>query len=203
MCALSAFFKHEVCRVPGAIPADQDSGLFCREATLAGFAAPLAGSTTQALSSSLLRFKKVSLIGFSNARQADRLLIIGQRQEAVAPTECRVGMNPQRSGTFADARPLYQLLRVVHPFRFVPKSRPSGVSVRALKVARQALQRYRCKPLANPQRETCSCAQCGTVRLLGHPGFNQLVGCRRLRRRLQPIHQYLPLVRRQFLQRTR
>ena len=150
---LIGLLQHEVCGVSGAIPTDQDSGLFFRQSALAGFATPLAWGTTQALLSAFLRLKKVGFIGFSNARQADRLLTVGQTQEAVAPAKCRVGMNSDRSGTFADAHPLNQLFRVVNPFRFVPKSCQGRLS-QGIEGTRQALQRYRCKPLAKPQRET-------------------------------------------------
>lgn len=51
---LIGLLQDEVCGVAGTIPANQDSGLFFRQAALTGFAAPLAGSTTQTLSSALL-----------------------------------------------------------------------------------------------------------------------------------------------------
>ena len=194
--------QDEVGRVPGAIPADQYGGLFFRQPALAGFATPLAGCPIQALSSALLRLKEVGLIGFSNSRQADCLLAVGQTQEAVAPAECRVGMNPNGSGAFADARSFNQLLRVVHPFRFVPKSRQGrvsqGIEGRSASVAAIPLQTIG-KP---PARNVLVCAM-RAQRFLDHAGFDQLVGRRCLRRRLQPIHQDLPLVRGQFLQRTR
>ena len=199
---LIGLLQHEVCRVSGAIPADQDSSLFFRQAALAGFATPLAGRPTQTLSSALLRLKKVGFIGFGNARQADRLLTVGQTQEAVAPAKCRVGMNANGCGAFADARSFNQLFRVDHPFRFVAKSGQrcvgQGIEGRPAGVAAIPLQAVGESPAGNPLVRAMR-----TGRLIGHSGFNQLVGRRRLRRRLQPIHQDLPLVRGQFLQRTR
>ena len=199
---LVGLLKDEVCGVAGAIPANQDSGLFLREAVLAGFAAPFARRPTQALSAALLRLKEVGFIRFGNARQSDRLLAIGQAQEAVAPAECRVGMNAHRSGTFADARPFSQLFRVVHPFCFVPESGQGrigqGIEGRSAGVAAIPLQAVGETPAGN----LLVCAMRADW-LSSESRFNQLVGRRRLRRRLQPIHQDLPLVRGQFLQRTR
>lgn len=60
---LVGLLQDDVSGVSGAIPADQNSGLFFRQAALAGFAAPLAGCPTQALSSTLLRFKEPCLSG--------------------------------------------------------------------------------------------------------------------------------------------
>jgi hypothetical protein len=111
-------------------------------------------------------------------------------------------MNPDRSCTSTDARPFNQLLRAVNPFRFVPKSRQEhigqgieGPSAGAAAITLQANGE-------SPARNLLMRAMRANW-FLGHAGFNQLVGRRRLRRRLQPIHQHLPLVRGQFLQRTR
>jgi hypothetical protein len=199
---LVGLLQDDVSGVSGAIPADQNSGLFFRQAALAGFAAPLAGCPTQALSSTLLRFKEVGFIGFGNARQADHLLAVGQTQETVAPAECRVGMNAHRCGAFADARSIDQLLCVGDPFRFVPKSGQrrigQGIEGRSASVAAIPLQ-----AVGEPPAGNLLVRAMRTDRLFSEPGFNQLGGCRRLRRRLQPIYQDLPLVRRQFLQHAR
>ena len=199
---LVGLLQDEVGGVSRAIPADQNSGLFCGQPALAGFAAPLAGCPTQALSSAFLRLKEVGFIGFGNARQADCLLTVGQTQETVAPTECRVGMNAHRCSAFADVRSIDQLLCVDHPFRFVPQSGQGrigqGIEGRSAGAAAIPLQAVGKAPAGNLlvpamradrfRRDTC---------------FDQLLGCRRLGRWLQPIYQHLPMVRRQFLQRTR
>ncbi len=201
MC-LVGLLQDEVSSVSGAIPADYDIGLFFGQPALAGFATPLAGCPTQSLSLTFLRFKKAGFLGFGNARQANRLLAVGQTQEAVAPTECRVGMNAHRCGTFADARSIDQLLCVGDPFRFVPKSgqgrRGKGIEGRSASVAAIPLQAFGEAPAGDLLVRAMR-----TDRLFSEPGFNQLGGRRYLRRRLQPIHQDLPLVRRQFLQHAR
>ena len=119
--------QHEVRCVPGTIAADQYSGLLFRQTTLAGFAAPLAGTR---LKPCLLPFcdsrKWVSSTSATPARLIS-LLTIRQTQEEMAPAECCVGMDANRSSAFADARPFSHLLRVVDLFCFVAKSRQGCV----------------------------------------------------------------------------
>ena len=194
--------QHKVGRVSCSVPTDQYRNLFFRQAALAGFAAPFARCPTQALPSPFLRFKEVGFIGFGNARQTGRMLAVGQTREAMAPAESGVGMNAQRSGTFADARSFNQLFGVMNPFRFVPKSGQGRVG-QCIEGDLAGVAAIPLQPVGeSPARHLFVCAM-RTDWLLGNPGFNHLVRRRRLRRRLHAIHQNLPLVRRQFLERTR
>lgn len=160
---------------------------------LAGFAAPLAGCPAQALSSTFLRFKEAGFTGFGNSSQADRLPAVGQLQKAVAPAECRAGMNADSGGAFAYALPFNRLLRTVNPLRSVPKSRRGrpGQSIEGRPAGAAAIppQTVDESPAGNPFVRAMR-----ADRLLGHPGFDQLVGRRCLRRRLQQTRQDLPLV---------
>ena len=123
---------------------DQHADVFAVDAAPAGHAAALAWRTVQ-LARALLRFEQEQFVGFGDAGQGWRTVVLGQVQEAVAPAEAGVAVHPERIGAFAHRPAVEHMFQVVQPFDTVAQpgqgraaQGAEGASTGAAAVALQA-----------------------------------------------------------------